>query len=310
MQQHDAHARGARRVDDGQRELVRLLVGRAVGPVVDVVELADRRVAGARAPRVEAAPRRRARIAARVERLGGRVHRLAPRSRSRRRGAGVDAARRGRAGARWKACECPLTRPGTSRRRGRRTTSSRSPASAASSEPRDAPADELDRDARAHARRRARARARGRAACGHGSIGRSSPRSRAVSQRDLVARVGVAHDARARIVREHALDAAARPRRCRRRRPARPSGSSGRCRRRRRGARATQAAPEETFEHARSGSASRRSRRSRRASPRSRGRARRPSPSRGGRARSRSARVTSPERTSSLKRRPARWRSP
>ena len=39
---------GARRLDDRVGELVRLVVGRAVGPVVDVVELADRRVAGAR----------------------------------------------------------------------------------------------------------------------------------------------------------------------------------------------------------------------------------------------------------------------
>ena len=106
--------------------------------------------------------------------------------------------------------------------------------------------------------------------------------------RALVARVGVAHDARAGIGGEHALQARARPRRCRRRPPPCRRGSSSPCPRRRRdGPRPRWRRPPRSA--ARSGSASRRRRPSRPSSPRSRGSATPPSRRRGGRARSRSA---------------------
>ena len=180
QQQHDAHADRARRRDDRERELVRLLVGRPVLAVVDVVELADRRVAGPPA-RVEALLRHLAHPA-RVERLGGRVHRLAPRPevvlRARQESRTSTRPRR----CRWKACECPLTRPGTSRRPGRRTTSARSPAPGRVDDRRDPPVCELDRQARAHGAAGLEHEIGNEQRAGHGSMGRSRPRSRAVSR--------------------------------------------------------------------------------------------------------------------------------
>ncbi len=180
-QQHDAHADRARRVDDGQRELVGLLVRRPVGAVVDVVELADRRVAGAPA-RVEALLGDGAH-AARVERLGGRVHRLAPRPEvvlGRRGGAHLDAAAQmalegvrvavdearheqpAAAGARRRPAPPRRPRPPTRGDLARPSSSTATPARTVAARLEHEIGDEQ------------------RAA--HGSIGRSRPRSRAVSR--------------------------------------------------------------------------------------------------------------------------------
>ena len=61
-QQDDPQPGGGRRLGDGERHRVRLLVRRAVGPVVDVVELADGAVAGGAPSR-----RRRGRATSRIE---------------------------------------------------------------------------------------------------------------------------------------------------------------------------------------------------------------------------------------------------
>ena len=305
-----AAARGGCRrpggVADRVGERVRLVVRRAVGLVVDVVELADRRVAGARASRKQAARRRRTRAG--VERAGGGVHRLAPRPEVVVGRSGSTRSTRPRR-SRWKACEWALTKPGASSRprqaRARRPARARALEQAATMPPPRRP-----RPRRRRARRVGVEHELGRRAPSRRSIrGRSRPRSRARARAPLVARVGVAHDAGAGIVRQHALDAA------------RALVGAVRDDLRAGVDRAADADAAAVVQRdpggaggrrsaSRSGAASRRSRRSRRACPRSRGRARRPSPSRGGRGRSRSAPSPRRERTSSLKRRPARWRSP
>ena len=73
-QQDDGQSRS--RAGDGERHRVRLLVRRAVGLVVDVVELADGAVAGGGHLGVDAAGHLAHRV--RVERLGQPVHLLAP----------------------------------------------------------------------------------------------------------------------------------------------------------------------------------------------------------------------------------------
>ena len=69
-------ARGGRRLGDGERHRVRLLVRRPVGPVVHVVELADGAVAGGGHLGVDAAGDLAHRV--RLERPGQPVHLLAP----------------------------------------------------------------------------------------------------------------------------------------------------------------------------------------------------------------------------------------
>jgi hypothetical protein len=83
---------------------------------------------------------------------------------------------------RWKACECPLTSPGTSNRPGRRTTSLRSPAPDASTMPTIwSPSSSTAAPARTLAAGLEHEIGDEQAA-GHGSMGRSRPRSRAVSR--------------------------------------------------------------------------------------------------------------------------------
>ena len=101
--------------------------------------------------------------------------------------------------SRWKACECTFTKPGDERgARQPHGVGGASPARRRRPGPRwcRRPIDD-DGEIRG-ARRLARARPRARAACGHGSIGRSSPRGPRVLERLVVAGVGVSHDARAR----------------------------------------------------------------------------------------------------------------
>ena len=191
---------------DRERELVRLLVGRPVGPVVDVVELAHRRVA--RAPAcIEALLRDRAHPARGRARRRPRTSTRAT-TRSRPRAPPARAPRRGRAGGAGRRASAPFTRPGTSSRPGQPDDVAPLPRA----RPQATTAAifavrQLDRDAGAHARAGLEHQVGDEQHAAHGSIGRSRPRSRAVSRASGIARVGVPHHARARIVREHALDA-------------------------------------------------------------------------------------------------------
>ena len=178
-QEHDAHAHGAGRLDDRQRERVGLLVGRAVRLVVDVVELADRGVAGA-AARVEALLRDRAH-ARRIERGGSGVHRLAPRPEvvlGRRRGAQLDAA----AQVALEGVRVPVDEPRDQQPAGKPDDVAPLPRSRRVDDRRDLPARELDRQAAAHAAAGLQHEIGDEQRAAHGSIGRSRPRSCAVSR--------------------------------------------------------------------------------------------------------------------------------
>ena len=122
-QQHDAPGPAAAAASaTARRHRVRVVVRRAVGPVVDVVELADGAVARRRAISRVDAPRRPSRIDVRVERAGQREHRRRASSRSRRRrGAGRSARPRR---SRWNACECALGIAATATRSVTRASSS------------------------------------------------------------------------------------------------------------------------------------------------------------------------------------------
>jgi len=178
-QQHDAHADGARAVDHGERELVGLLVGRPVGAVVDVVELADGRVAGP-AARVEALLCHGAHAAG-IERLGGGVHRLAPRPEvvpRRGRVAHFDAA----AQMALEGVRVPVDEAGDEQPTGQADDVVPLPRPGRIHDGADLPAIQLDGHAVTHRSARLEHQIREQQRAAHGSIGRSRPRSRAVSR--------------------------------------------------------------------------------------------------------------------------------
>ncbi len=182
QQEHDANAHCASGLDHGERELVRLLVRRAVRAVVDVVELAHGGVAGPPA-RIEALLGDGSH-ATRVERVRGRVHGFAPRPEvvlGRRGGTHLDATAqmalervrvavdeaRNEQPARQAHDIAPLPRAGRVADRG------------------DLAVHHFDGRPRTHRCSRLEHEIGDEQRAAHGSIGRSRPRSRAVSRARL-----------------------------------------------------------------------------------------------------------------------------
>ena len=179
QQEHDAHADRARGLDDREGELIGLFVGRSVGTVVDVVELAHRRVACTSAS-IEAllgdCPH-----PARVERLRRGVHRLAP---------GPEVVVRDGRGAHLhppaqvslEGVRVPVDEPRDEQPAGQAHDVAPLPRPGRVDDADDLVAVELHRSTCAHLAAGLEHEIGDEQAAGHGSMGRSRPRSRAVSR--------------------------------------------------------------------------------------------------------------------------------